>query len=267
LRKFINEHKFFINYVGGTKSRTKKMVSKQERELVRKASLDEIALTTQRSLTQDEFLDVIAYADALQRFDERREDEKLLASATDSLFFDEGISLPVVYQIARELSIPDGYVERALAIRHPSVEQQLADIRNHRAIPSVGIVAKTYEDHLLTALRSAVPTDKFDIIYGQYDFYNQYHPNPSFARITETEERSKFLFWERVKVNKKSSKLADFNFTSDSGGHVPRGKFGLTIALRSPLFLRACSETLERLNEEFKDQMQFYDIRYHYTVE
>jgi len=228
---------------------------------------------TQRRFTRDEYIKVITYAFTLQEFDKREGNERLRASITESLPLDEEVSLPTFFRAGRDLSISKKYVERALAIMHPSVEEQLADIRNVRAIPTIDVIGKTYEHNLLHALRSAVPTDKFEIIYCQdpksyYNTYDPRSPSPSFFRVTETEEKRKFLLWDRKSLMKEEyRRLATFKFDPfDSYDNDPKGQFSLKIALLSELFLRACGETLAKLNEEFKSQMAVYDIKHHYRV-
>lgn len=228
----------------------------EDKEL-KKTLIDKITTYTQGGLTKDELVDVIAHANSLYNFNER-----LQASIPKSLTLDERIPFDVVYQAANELLIPKEYVEKALTIRYQSVEKQLADIRRHGVIPSIGTISSIYHNALINTLKAKIPTDKFTTNRDD----NSSHPMFNFYKVIDKEKRSKFLFWEKTKNIRSYKRLANLQFYSDAGNNAPRQKFKLNIVLKDPLFLHTCGETLEELNEEFKGQMHVYDIRYDYTV-
>ncbi|MBT4446165.1 hypothetical protein HOA92_04430 [archaeon] len=228
-----------------------------QKGIVKRSSLNKVTLSTKK------FLEIIAYADALQRFDERRTDEKLLSTIADSLSPNEEVSLIEIYQVAKELSISEKYIQRALSISHPTAEKQLADIINHGAIPTTNVIFSTYKKQLFDALSTNIPIYKFTISSEPSAYTSILY----FYKLTEEDVKKRFLFWEETERIQTYDPLAELRIGSDIPLGIPNRKFTLRIKLQDPLFLDACGDELQKLNQVFKDQMHTYDIRHDYKIE
>ena len=70
--------------------------------------------------------------------------------------------LATAYELAASLGIPEEKLTAVLRTRYPSAEDQLAALETHRAIATTHAVAHTYEIELLSVLRQALPSRRFD---------------------------------------------------------------------------------------------------------
>ena len=214
--------------------------------------------TLERNLSEQEFRDLIAYAASLQRFDETINESGLSLSVFGSPSSDGWISLPEIYQVAGELAIPQGYIDKALRIRHPSIDDILGDIERHGATPTITNIGTTYRDVLLSDLLSLHTTDGFKV----GDEISETWARLQFQRVIEKEERTRFR--KKLKKTQSFEPLAKFNFLGYKHDNTPKGKFSLGILLQDPLFLMVCGENLERLNDKFGDLMHNYEISHDY---
>ncbi len=247
------------------------MTSDEETSLVRTDSLDQrlVLSPSERNLPEKEFLDLIALADSLRQFDERKGDKAVLDAVEGTLVHEGNFPVSVAYEVAQSLGISADYMERAIALRYPTVEQQFADIYDHGAIPSFGAIIKTYGNVLIDSVRSSLPTDKFDLDtykrgYDAIDgdgYVRIYH-------IHETRHEGRFLFWKTERVEKNRKQIVDLDFFSSRYKSVPSGKFVLHVQVKDPLFLRACGDSLKELNKHFEEHLrEGPKVFYHYVVE
>lgn len=219
-----------------------------------------------RTFSESEFLELIAHADSLMRFDKRMEDRELTKEALKTSSSDNQIPLSTLYEAAKDVDIPFRYIDRALSIRSLSLEEQIKDIGRYGVIPSVVGAAKTYRNSLLGALKSSFPENNFlatELLGGEH------HPDIYFLEVTEKEEVKRSLrsfFRERSFLVEYEESLAHLEFTSEIGGFAPKGKFNLDILVKKPKFLHACGNTLKKLSEEFLEVTKDYRLRYNYSV-
>lgn len=236
-----------------TLGRTLDRVNRETTILTKNDSLDHrLSSTSERSLSEKEFLELIALADSLRLYDDRKIDRTILDNIK------ENYSVAVAYEVAQSLGITSDYVEKAMNLLHPSLETQIADLRKHNAKATVRAISEQYQFDLIKTLRINCPTDQFDESSDK-DNINGY----IWVRFTKTikkEEKSRrFLFLKQRKD------LACFRFSRDYN----RGEkeyFNLSIYLQHPLFLRACGEKLNELNDYFKEQINSYEIKQDYIV-
>ena len=95
-----------------------------------------------------------------------------------------------------------------------------------------------------------------------YDYDEDYCIYIPFTKTLKTEEKyRRFLF------GKQKLKLALFEFGWSYTYNDPhKTNFNLSIYLQHPIFLRACSEKLEELNDYFKPQINSYNIKQDFIV-
>lgn len=199
-----------------------------------------------KTLTQEELKNVIAYADSLQQYDRRRQDQHLLEGIVRRETEKEGIALPVVYEIGEELDIPREYLQRALELLYPSKEQMKQDLFALGARPSAKAILPIYRQRLQDAFKRNVP---FEEIY-----------------VENSRESEGHLYFHRVSRKKKWA----FTFTQKKeiaaiwmSGSVP---MYLDINLYHPLFLHAAGKELQELNGLFKEYIRQPEITYHYSA-
>ena len=120
----------------------------RDTSLAKSDSLDQkLAPPLRRSLSKKEFLDLIALADSLRQFDDRKRDGTILNN------IDGIVSVVVAYEVAESLGITSDYVDIAMNLLHPSREIQVADLRKHGTTATLPAVVKQYAQDLTQVLR------------------------------------------------------------------------------------------------------------------
>ncbi len=228
-----------------------------------------VSSPSERNLSEKEFLDLIALADSIRQFDERKRDRTVLNTVEGIPACEGNFPVSVAYDVAQSLGIPADYMERAIALKNPTIEQQLADIERYGVVPSFGAVVKTYETVLLRSLEEALPLDKFKssswssrlgmLEGGDGEVY--------LHRVLESVHKRRFLFWETERVDTSSKRLVKLEFFSDKYKSIEPGRFAVKAQVNDPLFLRACGDTFEQLNQNFGKYLKFGDVFHHYVVE
>lgn len=203
-----------------------------------------------KTLTQEELKNVIAYADSLQQYDRRRQDQKLLEGivkreeqATQKV---EGISLAIVYEIGKELDISREYMKRALEALYPDRDQKAKDLELVKGKLSPEVVHHSihdrYKQRCLAALQRAVPAQKCtvdeDLPSGKY-----WGGLPSEITFYQQQLKTKTFFRWTYQARKEVS-LATLIFSPENSNYK------VDAHLYHPLFLRAASIELTALQEE-----------------
>lgn len=230
------------------------MTPTQETSLTRTNSLDQrLALPkSEKSLSKRECLDLIAHADALRQFDERKDDGSVLGGVEQLPAHRGDYPITVAYEIAQSLGIPASYVERAIDLHYPSADTQLQDIKEHGAVPNHEIIMNTYSRQLTKCLQQHLPQDKIKNKSKSWE-------NRTFIRNLTRQTKRSFLSWQWNKVLRKEIELAELEFYFYTKE--------LKVDLYDPIFLRICGNTLRELNQHFQPQLDSYRVKYHYVVE
>ena len=243
------------------------MTSDTEKRLVQGNSLDRklVLSPSERCLSEREFSDLIALADSLKQFDEKKRAVLDAVGERD----DGNFPISVAYEVAQSLGIPADYMDRAIALKYPSVQQQFANIQEHGADPSFDAVINTYGKVLLNSLTSLLPQDTFDLAVRNGEAWNSNGDGivGIYQRRETTRFERKYLFWERKRVEIERNKLVELNFYSSRYEGIPSGKFMLHVQVKNPLFLRACGDSLRELNQHFVRYLKHPKMFYHYVVE
>jgi len=239
------------------------MASDEERSLVHIVSRDRrlILSPPERSFSITEFLEMIALADSLKHFDERKGDRTVLDGVKRTAVHGDSYSIADAYEIARDLEIPADYVERAIALRCPTAEQQRSDIEKYGAVPSSGIIVETYARELTGSLQGYNSLDRVDTrsdVDGGWFI--------DFGKVRTKTGHKGIIMRKLAKIFERRISMAYFKFELGYDESAS-GKIGLDIELRDPSFLRACGDTLNQLHQHFAPQLFSYEVRYNYLVE
>ena len=191
--------------------------------------------------TQGEYVSILEGAEFLREFEARK--GKMSQDMISRLSLDENeVPLSRVYRLAEDLGIGRQYVDRYLEMRFPSEEQKLEDLKKWNAKPSGRTVINNYKKELESALTMTFPSEKF--IFKEDNYFNL-----EIKRIERDVKKS--IFFKRNKIIERKIPLAHISFFN-------------RIDLYDPCFLRACNETLYRLNEAFNRK---FETIYHYNVD
>jgi hypothetical protein len=224
---------------------------------------------------------------------------KLTARGGDPL-----ADLSTAYELAASLGIPEERMDEVIANRYPSVEAQLGALEHQGAVATTKAVAKTYQLEIENTLRSALPgsafratvehlTRKFDQPHLAVKWYRDYSVGVSLIterEITTTLPRTWDNLWglrgplQRTEATQESTLLARIDIGNE---YVPTP--GLAEAARRPeqpdwhrtdrlyfqitvssgVFIKLCSETLDRLRSRFErhNGVAGYEVEYDYVVE
>ncbi|MEK6970015.1 MAG: hypothetical protein AABW48_06335 [Nanoarchaeota archaeon] len=239
-----------------------------ETSLTRTGSLDQrlALLKSEKSLSERECLDLIAHADALRQFDERKDDGSIFEGVEQLLVHGGDYPVTVAYEIAQSLGIPASYVEQAIDLHYPSADTQLQDIEEHGAVPTFLTIVNTYLKKLERQLQDDLPQNKIkqDVVH---DKYNPRWASATFVKVSTHQTKKSFLGWQWNKSLRTEIKLAYCSFRVYWENKTGKDKFNLTVDLYDPLFLRICGSTLKELNQHFQPQIEYYEVKYHYVVE
>jgi len=240
-----------------------------------------------RLITQEQFLYVIERVSQLYEIDRKRRDIAQLDSVKNALARrepSEGIPLSMVYQSAEELGYPTDYVDKAMSIFYPSATEMLADLKKHGSVPTFDNIREIYKSFLIRSLVRHVPLSRI----GDYESWTNRDEDDKnncktnklwiyqsrtlqMSLITEKviEKEVKRFLRKKKKVEEVETditSLVHLEFFPDEHKDVSKGKYGLTITLKDPLFLRLCGDTLKELREEFKDIIEPYNVKHRYVV-
>jgi hypothetical protein len=138
--------------------------------------------------------------------------------------------LSTAYELAASLGIPEERMDEVIANRYPSVETQLDALEHQGAVATTKAVAQTYQLEIENTLRSALPGSAF---------------RATVEHLTRKFDQPQHPDWHRT------SRLY-FQVTVSSG-----------------VFIKLCSETLDRLRARFErhNGIAGYVVEYDYVVE
>ena len=215
-----------------------------------------------RIITSEEFMHLLALTESLQKYDEKKNNTSLQKSIEDRCEIgDSKMTLGIAADVMKEMGYSSEYFERAVKLRYPSREQMVADLNEHGAKPSFEIIVTTYENKLLQALQIALPTQRPTVQHTQ---------NPLIHTLTYYELANA----KDASCSKKKKECSDDALqelasarVSNSRLYATDNKFDLSLILKNPLFLRCCGETIKQLNAQFKELLDDYAVIYDYSVE
>ena len=203
------------------------------------------ALPTQRTLTLEECLQVLAHAEAISHGERRREVVAAQRAESGTDAEQESISVQTLYELGKTEGISPEYVQKSLELLCPSREQRLADMREYSATPTRWQIEKLYGEDICDVLQRTLPEKKFELVLN---------PGYNFERFSvycfsfqEKEERR--FFRKRKKAFKKIWK----NIVK--GGYIEKNHI-ISINIYSPYFLRIYGKRLQELNEKFNPPLQ-----------
>lgn len=196
----------------------------------------------EKKFTKEEYLSIIEGAEFFRDFEARK--GKISQDIVSRLSEEENIvPLSRVYRLAEDLGIDRQYVDRYLGMRFPSENQKIEDLKRFGAMPNKKTIIEGYKTNLQTALISAFPNEKFIFEEG-YEWF-------SIKRI-EKKFKRKGIFFKKNKLVDQESDMATLLF------------FPYNLKVYDPCFLRACGETLEKLNKAYNTR--FESVIYNYPV-
>ena len=219
-----------------------------------------------RMLTQDEFIEIVAQANALQTLDESRADSSRLDAILTKggligLTQDE-IPLKALYDNARTLAIDPRYITKALA-RYPTPEEIKADVESVNGIPTFNLIEEEYGKALISTLRETFPLNRFEVNYPTKWASN----DKTFFRIfinqvSEVSAQRHFLMWRLKDITlEQEDKWAEIIYPSQR-----LNRDMIDINLLNPLFLKACKTTLGELEKRFKKFSGPHKYFYYYLT-
>lgn len=212
--------------------------------------------------------------------------------------------LSTAYEIAASLGIPEERMDEVIANRYPSVEAQLDALERHHAVATTKAVAKTYQMEIENTLRTALPgstfratveqlSRKFDQPHLAVKWYRDY--SVGVALLTERERtvptpRSWQNLWglrgplEGTETAQETTLLARIDLGNEyvrapdlsPPPHRPEhpawhrtDRLYFQITVSSGVFIKLCSETLDRLRARFErhNGIAGYEVEYDYVVE
>jgi hypothetical protein len=212
--------------------------------------------------------------------------------------------LSTAYELAASLGIPEERMDEVIANRYPSVEAQLGALEHHSAVATTKAVSKTYQMEIENTLKTALPgstfravvehlTRKFDQPHLAVKWYRDYSVGVSL--LTERERtvavpRTRQNLWglrgplQRTETAQESTLLAridvgnEYVRTPGLPRHAPRpehpewhrtDRLYFQITVSSGVFIKLCSETLDRLRARFErhNGIAGYEVEYDYVVE
>ncbi len=210
-------------------------------------------------LKQEDFQNVIEYASTLQLLDIQKDlRRKQGIEALVLTNFEQGIPRSVVSQVIEDhMDIGKKYALQALDHLHPLPEQLQADLEKYKASPSPELIDRKYCYEIKKALEQYFPQKKVEI-----EMVNGFPNHAHFFLISQTQiEKIRGFFKKRLvkKIIETREKLASIKTNHYS--------IGFEIDVYSPLFLRACGETLKKLESWIPKYFKFVEKKYHFDPE
>lgn len=212
--------------------------------------------------------------------------------------------LSTAYELAASLGIPEERMDEVIANRYPSVEAQLGALEHQGAVATTKAVAQTYQLEIENTLRSALPgsafratvehlTRKFDQPHRTVKWYRDYSVGVSLIterEVTTPVARAWHNLWglrgplQRTEAAQESTLLARIDIGNEyvSASGIPAAvqrpehpdwhrtdRLYLQVTVSSGVFIKLCSETLDRLRARFErhNGIAGYDVEYDYVVE
>ncbi|MBU2561068.1 MAG: hypothetical protein KKD17_02140 [Nanoarchaeota archaeon] len=216
-----------------------------------------------KMISIDDFTQVIGRAAALQALEASRRNEALLPLAEGDNSTAKVIPLAHLYDSAGGVGISREYIDRAMETLGPSLEEKVHDVRAVGARATEDVMIKTYQQDLLLALKNAFPDNEYKA--SKCPHWTDYIPSIQFTireNSTTYEKRRKFPWLKKEHVAvRKSKQLATVIFYRPLNEELQ-----VRVEVSDPLFLRACSETLKNLEEEFKDKTKGHHYTHTYVL-
>lgn len=210
------------------------------------SGLDE-KLRKEREFTTKEFQELVAYACSLQEYDHQMGDQARLEAITKGLpsAEDARISASTIYKIVEEMGISPQYLEKAIGMRYPSLERQRQDLQEVGAVLGYRVLLgkniRQYQS-LISVLEASFPEKKFQLVTVDYGTsstinINEVIPQKSSWGFKRTLKES----WAVVNV-------------------CPNEVY---LDVYTPLFLRACGETLKDIKNKLGLSLQNITCQYY----
>jgi len=196
-----------------------------------------------RALTETEFSELLALADSLRQYDERRNQAPLDALAQGDAIARESYSVVLAYEVAENLGIPKAYLDRARQKLFPSAEEKLVEIKKYSAKIDFEVLHLQFERELQRALQAYFSPSKIMLKRS-----NNFGKRQFFAISNGTS------WWK-----KKKDRIAIFFL--DYATSPPRTCF---FDLYDPRFFSACGQKLEELEHYFSERG--FDLNYSFIV-
>ena len=212
---------------------------------------------SERIFTRDQILSILSEAELLRELELRKSSVSRLEVISSNVPAAENLPESVLYRVAEGNKLPKEYVDKIIAMRFPSQEQQLEDVRKLGIEPSAIAIADTYLEYSINALKSNFPLDHFGISSKKLKrnrFYLDAIPD---AHIEKTEKKIKKGFFGRKKIKKETKPLASFSY--DHYRHI------MEINIFDPCFTRACGDVLIKVNKSFPEIK--CTIKHYYVVD
>jgi hypothetical protein len=201
-----------------------------------------------KTLTEEELKNVIAYADSLQQYDRRRQDQRLLEGIVKREVDKREVPLPLVYEIGQELDIPREYLEKAMTMLYPSREQMVEDIKRFESVPgTIEFVIEAYRQQLNEVLLLNRGIEEYKVSSSEASHYG----NVDVKKLT----KRTFWKWERTQKQR-------FAFLYFWGGN--KQFITVDITVYNPLFLRLVGKELEMLSTAFPNCTITHKFYHHY---
>jgi len=195
-------------------------------------SLDEqLSQRSEREFTTKEFQELVAYASSLQEYDHQMGDQARLEAITQGLpsAGDARITASTIYRIVEEMGISPQYLERAIEMRYPSVERKRQDLQEVGAVLGYRVLLQRNNQQyksLIGVLEASFPEKKFQ---------------------SETED---YGGWRNININVVVPQKSSWGFKrtrKECWAVVGVHSDHIVLEVYTPLFLRACGETLKDL--------------------
>ena len=214
----------------------------------------------EQTFDNEELIRIIKSAELFQEISIRRDEiegssiNDLLDDAPNEL---EGnrFDISMTYDVTESLGIKREYVDRAIRLLHPSIDEQLRQLKEHSALPAFySVIVDRYKNNLTRTLEEAFPMDKFKVKHRFFiDGY-----------FSIDDKRLSFYRVKKGRILNGKEKWADVKFYF--GVYNTAQRFGVAIVVYNHSFLSACRDTFSSLKTEFDGHLGEHKTFYHYKV-
>ena len=199
-------------------------------------------------------------------------------------------SLDIARQSAKDIGLPEEYIEKIIAIRFPTFKQQNDDLQRFNSKPAVVSVLSHYQTTILSGLIKAFPENRivsscvkapssteYKKINGSWRAISTGDPSSgvyTFDRVIE--EKVEYKRWFRkaiVSSKNKFDQLAKLEYHVEvegnsipDDGEIVANKFDFILKAHNPIILRSCGDAINNLNEKYKDIIKDFKFIHLYFV-
>ncbi len=234
------------------------MPGREESELELIASNQEgVYQTQERAFNREQALYILDQSELLKELDSKKTALLRMSSLDTTIPEEDNLSLSTLYRVAESARIPREYVDKIVAMRYPSPQQQLEDVEKFNIKPSPRGLLMTYCTNFGNALKSHFPMDEFihSHLYGSYGYV-----------IERIKKIIKKGFFGKKKIEREVSPFATIEYDESSRGMALLHRT-LNITLLDPCFIRACGKTLAELNKRFSGAVNKIEITHDYKLD